>query len=331
MPIRVELQPLIKSLSFQDIDEPADRMGKFCWNVTHRQMDGGSFAGELTVAQLAGIQFARVAFNRRTCTWGNSPEGMIVFAIPLSAPQLLRWHGHPLPAGHVMLQKSSHGVDFIRQGTFHHALAVINIVSLLQAAHATNQPEIEPLLLGNAIMVHPDPMALKQFRSYLQTLFILVQMHPERALQPTMQTFIRKRAITLMLNLLTPHTDNQDVSPLHASSRCQLIKQAAVMILENLDRPWTVHDLCTELHVSERTLRYGFQECFGMGPIAYLKVHRLNGVRRQLKASIAHQTTVTDVAIQWGFWHMGQFAKDYKKMFGESPSETLRHSAYSPV
>ncbi|HEY9598052.1 MAG TPA: AraC family transcriptional regulator, partial [Cyanophyceae cyanobacterium] len=77
--MRVELQPLIKSLSFHDIDEPADRMGKFCWNVTHRQMDGGSFEGELTVAQLAGIQFARVTFSRGTCTRGNSPEGMIVF------------------------------------------------------------------------------------------------------------------------------------------------------------------------------------------------------------------------------------------------------------
>ncbi|HEY9641455.1 MAG TPA: helix-turn-helix domain-containing protein, partial [Coleofasciculaceae cyanobacterium] len=98
-------------------------------------------------------------------------------------------------------------------------------------------------------------------------------------------------------------------------------------IMENLDRPWTVHDLCTKLHVSERTLRYGFQESFGMSPMAYLKIQRLNEVRRQLKASVANQTTVTAVAIRWGFWHMGQFAKDYKKMFAESPSETLRKSS----
>ncbi|MCK5375915.1 MAG: helix-turn-helix domain-containing protein, partial [Acidobacteria bacterium] len=33
---------------------------------------------------------------------------------------------------------------------------------------------------------------------------------------------------------------------------------------------------------------------------------------------------VTDVANNWGFWHMGQFAADYRKMFGELPSQTLQ-------
>lgn len=126
-----------------------------------------------------------------------------------------------------------------------------------------------------------------------------------------------------MLNLLTPHKD----APAHyPSSRYQLMKQAEEMMQQTLAHPWTVHDLCTELHVSERTLRYSFQEYFGMSPMIYLKVQRLNGVRQQLKASTADQVTVTNIAIQWGFWHMGQFAKDYKKMFGECPSETLRHS-----
>ncbi len=136
-----------------------------------------------------------------------------------------------------------------------------------------------------------------------------------------MQTFIRKKAISIMLNVLTP---THDLPELHPSSRCKLMQQAEEIILADINRPWTVYDLCMELHVSERTLRYGFHEHFGMAPIAYLKALRLNGVRRQLKASTADKTTVTNVAVQWGFWHMGQFAKDYKKMFDECPSETLR-------
>ncbi|HEY9639082.1 MAG TPA: AraC family transcriptional regulator, partial [Coleofasciculaceae cyanobacterium] len=75
-----------------------------------------------------------------------------------------------------------------------------------------------------------------------------------------------------MLNLLTP---DPQVPALHPGNRCQLMRQAEAMIMENLDRPWTVHDLCTKLHVSERTLRYGFQESFGMSPMAYLKIQRL--------------------------------------------------------
>lgn len=130
-----------------------------------------------------------------------------------------------------------------------------------------------------------------------------------------------------MFNLLTSNEFNKSSAALYPNGRYQLIKQAEALMIADLSRPWTVHDLCAGLHVSERTLRYGFQEYFGMGPIAYLKIQRLHRVRRQLQGSTVGQTTVTDVAIQWGFWHMGQFAKDYKQMFGESPSATLRHSS----
>lgn len=322
-----ELQPLIKSLAFHDIDEPADRIKEFNWNMVHRQIESGAFAGDLLVAQLAGMQFARLAYNRGIRSGGDSPAGMFVIAVPLSVPEALKWHGHSLSMDHVILQKSAYGADFLRRGTFQLALTAIDIASLLSAANAMNQTQVESLILGNAHTVQPDAVALKQFRRYFQHLFTLIQMQPQRALQPEMQTFIRKKAISLMLNLLTPITPSNDVSKLHSSSRHQLMKQAEEMLLENIDRPWTVHDLCMALHVSERTLRYSFQEYFGMAPMTYLKIQRLNGVRCQLKASTANQVTVTNVAVQWGFWHMGQFAKDYKKMFGECPSETLRHAS----
>lgn len=115
-----------------------------------------------------------------------------------------------------------------------------------------------------------------------------------------------------------------NVSALRRSNRCQLTKQAEQMVLDNLGYPWTIQDLCEKLYVSQRTLRYAFQEYLGMSPMTYLKIQRLNQVRRQLKASRPDQTTVTNIAVQWGFWHMGQFAQDYRKMFGECPSETLR-------
>lgn len=120
-------------------------------------------------------------------------------------------------------------------------------------------------------------------------------------------------------------TSQANVSVLHQSNHHQLTQQAEKTITEDLSYPWTIQDLCEKLYVSPRTLRYAFQECLGMSPMAYLKTQRLKQVRRQLETSDHHQTTVTDIAIQCGFWHMGQFSKDYRKMFGECPSETLRH------
>jgi AraC family ethanolamine operon transcriptional activator len=60
-----------------------------------------------------------------------------------------------------------------------------------------------------------------------------------------------------------------------------------------------------------------------MTPKAYLTAMRLDGVRRHL---VPGEPTVkiADVANRWGFWHMGQFAADYRRHFGELPSQTLQ-------
>jgi AraC family ethanolamine operon transcriptional activator len=74
---------------------------------------------------------------------------------------------------------------------------------------------------------------------------------------------------------------------------------------------------------SERTLRRGFRERFGVSPKAYLLAQRLIDVRRTLRTADPDATLVADVANRFGFWHMGQFAADYRKHFGELPSQTL--------
>ena len=43
-----------------------------------------------------------------------------------------------------------------------------------------------------------------------------------------------------------------------------------------------------------------------------------------LRGADPSRTRIADVANEWGFWHMGQLAADYRRHFGENPSETLR-------
>ena len=59
-----------------------------------------------------------------------------------------------------------------------------------------------------------------------------------------------------------------------------------------------------------------------MTPKAYLQAQRLHGVRRELRVADT-ETVIADVAGRWGFWHMGQFAADYRRTFDQLPSETL--------
>ena len=96
----------------------------------------------------------------------------------------------------------------------------------------------------------------------------------------------------------------------------------------NLDgrRPY-LSELCAVAKVSERTLQYAFRDIMGMSPLTYLHRLRLHRARDDLRNAKSDSTTVTDVAMNWGFWHFGEFSRAYKNCFGEVPSRTLRQDS----
>lgn len=99
-------------------------------------------------------------------------------------------------------------------------------------------------------------------------------------------------------------------------------------MMDYIAQPITLKDLYTAAKTSPRALSYGVQDLFAMSPMDYLKFKRLNGVRRALKACDPNQTTISELAAHWGFWSMGHFSRDYKQLFGELPSETLRNPGF---
>ncbi|CAG4911466.1 helix-turn-helix domain-containing protein [Paraburkholderia saeva] len=111
------------------------------------------------------------------------------------------------------------------------------------------------------------------------------------------------------------------------SRRQSVVSEAREYVLANRERPVGVPELCDRLHVSRRTLQYCFQDVLGMAPATYLRTIRLNGARRELCEAAHASRAVQDVAAAWGFWHLSQFATDYRKLFGKRPSDTLREAA----
>jgi AraC-like DNA-binding protein len=109
-------------------------------------------------------------------------------------------------------------------------------------------------------------------------------------------------------------------------SYSQIVKKCEDYTL-NLDgrRPY-LSELCDTANVSERTLQYAFHDIMGMSPLTYLHRLRLHRARDELRKANSKSTSVTDVALNWGFWHFGEFSRAYKNCFGEVPSKTLRQT-----
>ena len=82
-------------------------------------------------------------------------------------------------------------------------------------------------------------------------------------------------------------------------------------------------ELCQKLGVSWRQLDYAFKEHFGLAPKAYYNRLRLQGLREDLLKA-GPGSTVTQLAGNWGFTHFGQLSVDYRNLFGDNPSTTLK-------
>ena len=110
------------------------------------------------------------------------------------------------------------------------------------------------------------------------------------------------------------------------STRRQAVARACAYIDQHLNEQITLEDLCTVAGVRARTLEYAFRKCYEVGPVAYLRSVRLCRVRRDLRNSRRVAASVAKTARRWRFTHMGQFGRDYRLLFGESPSNTLARS-----
>ena len=85
----------------------------------------------------------------------------------------------------------------------------------------------------------------------------------------------------------------------------------------------TLSKLCAASGFGERRVREAFYECYGMSPTAYLRVAALYRVRSAVLEPRATSATVSRAATDYGFWHLGRFAAQYRALFGELPSVTV--------
>jgi AraC-like DNA-binding protein len=99
-------------------------------------------------------------------------------------------------------------------------------------------------------------------------------------------------------------------------------RRALALIASSMDEPLSMTRLAMASGLSKRTLHRVVSREFGLPPIALSRRMRLLEVRAELQAPRA-DTTVTEAAFRLGFTHLGRFAGDYAREFGERPSETL--------
>lgn len=106
--------------------------------------------------------------------------------------------------------------------------------------------------------------------------------------------------------------------------RVALVRQAEEVLAAHIGHPLYSDDVEQALGVPMRTLHNAFVAVHGMSAHRYLRLRRLHLARAALRQAPGSASHVKVAALNNGFWHLGRFAQEYRDLFGESPSDTMR-------
>jgi len=135
--------------------------------------------------------------------------------------------------------------------------------------------------------------------------------------------------LTLLLHH-HPHNYSDEMARDTSAPVPGIVRRAERFMADNADTPVTVSDVAAHLGVSLRSLQAGFRQWRNATPNAYLRQVRLQLVREELLRS-DKDASVTTIALQHGFMHLGRFSAQYRAAFGEGPSATLRRGRAASI
>ncbi|MGY8634046.1 AraC family transcriptional regulator [Bradyrhizobium sp. 14AA] len=101
------------------------------------------------------------------------------------------------------------------------------------------------------------------------------------------------------------------------------LRAARDHLADNAGEPLDLTQLACASGIGIRALQLGFRRHFGLSISEMLLDMRLAGLHARL-AQASPDASITEIAFDLGFTHLGRMAGAYREKFGETPSATLR-------
>jgi len=288
------------------------------WDHQYRQISDGAFHGGLLCTQTGSLGIFRNRWERAIHYRGTPPKGTIAIAISLVQTGEARWMGQRMAFDDVIVQRSGTEAEYLSAPLWDSLVFAIPEAELAQQIADISHDDPHDFIPHG--VAHFTPQAAAQVRqASLAYLDIAATLPGARSALPE----IAQQLVGLIASALVSARPQHPEKPSRYRQR-RLIKSAEDYVAHLTDQPLRIGQLCRELNTSERTLRNVFHKLAGTSPLAYLKTEQLNRAYRVLNDTDPTETLIKQVALRYGFRHIGQFCGDYKKLFGELPSETLQ-------
>ena len=285
--------------------------------LEHVQLESGVFNGRIAHTALPYSRVDWGSYTVSVLARGDLPRDMVTLLMAVSGQGEWRMHGRPANCGDLYLFPEGGEV-----------LATLPQQAQWLALHVP-RARLEHLGLPLGRMIDGSATGLgKDDKSDL--IRLLGDLAP--AIGPGACTAFADAALgqahdqllSGLFGALARSTEAAEARvPVSPGERLRVVRRAEEFLATSGEPTARIDDLCVAANSSLSRLERAFRDTFGVGPRRYLTLRRLAAVRRELLNRDA-DVTVTEVATRWGFFHLGRFSQEYRLLYQEQPSETLR-------
>lgn len=312
----------MRSLQTRDASEQA--RAQEGWHLQYEQISPGAFRGQLDLLHLPGVSLIHETANQSIRQQGDLSQDSCLFAFVAHPQDAHAMYAGQCATSNQVLVGNGSDLDLLCPSGFTLMGLVVDTDLLLNLWQQTRTSLAPPWLHQRHVLSlpHEENLALQARLRYFFVEADATQ-HWAGDAQAARLLALRDELLLAWLDQIACQTD-LPTKTYSSHERKQIVDKACALMVELKDgMPLTLMDICRRVGVSHRKLSYCFQETLGISPMRYQRTARLNRVRWSLQRAHPDEN-VQDIAMHWGFWHMGQFGQDYKRHFGETPSMTLR-------
>lgn len=294
------------------------------WGLDWIQLDHGPLNAAIQQTATTTSLSTRFRFSRKFHQRGTTPSGVRTLGFIGERSPDVEWRGATGGNTHILAFPANNLFEVVSQPGFYGDTVSIPEDRIRSVAEFMGLPDPLEGMPNGLAFIETDPGRIIALRNAISTL------------HATATTQARGLPVARVLSDLELDVHSALVAALQSRQpadttfpesrlRTRAVRAALEYIEHQTDEPPTVSEICRASGVSWRTLDYAFRERFGVTPKQYLQATRLMRVRQKILQS-DRASSISEIAAHWGFWHMGQFAADYRNQFGELPSRTLRRN-----
>jgi AraC family ethanolamine operon transcriptional activator len=291
-------------------------------NRRYLQLQPGKLDGDLTEIKLDGVILLREQLNAGVQIEAAPPDNFFPLATVLSRSAGIHFCGSEFENNNLLQATGNEWSVYFNEAIDYVGCILDKAMLAKNTECLKGHPVLPQWFVSRACRV--QPATINNYQSWLRKTLLLLEQQPTLLQLPDIRRMLSGQIFQLVINMLCSTQDFQQPLMPH-SRRLTGVHRAIDFLKTHASHLPTMAELCTVAQLSERSLEYGFKEQFGVTPVRYVKLVRLNGVRRDLSASDPKFTKVVDIALRWGFLEFGRFAGEYSRLFEELPSHTLRH------